>query len=78
MQDIGLVVKIVKALDSTDGAAGDYREAVEFLLALKRTLEPLQTFTAVGASLACSDEIRKCLKNIKKPIETSLVVVKDF
>jgi hypothetical protein len=40
-QAITLIVKVAKALDSADGAAGDCREAVSFLQSLRHTLEPL-------------------------------------
>jgi hypothetical protein len=40
---------IVKALDSFDGAAGDYREVVAFLRDLKYTMAPLRNFTSWNA-----------------------------
>jgi hypothetical protein len=46
---VTIAYNLIQALDSRDGAAGDYREAVTFLKDLKRTLEPLQTFAAWNA-----------------------------
>jgi hypothetical protein len=46
-QTITLSVKVVKALDSTDDAAGDYHEAIAFLQSLKHTIEPLHTSMAL-------------------------------
>jgi uncharacterized Zn finger protein len=56
---ITLFLNLVEALDSRHGAAGDYREAVAFLRDLKRTLEPLQTFTAWNAYPAYGNDIRE-------------------
>lgn len=36
---VTLVCKLIQAVDSVDGAAGNYREAVSFLRDLNRTLE---------------------------------------
>jgi hypothetical protein len=77
-QAITLIVKVVKALDSADGAAGGYREAVAFLQGLKHTLEPLQTFTALGAYPAYKDEIQKHVESIREPIESFLVSAAKF
>ncbi|KAF4632161.1 hypothetical protein G7Y89_g5964 [Cudoniella acicularis] len=57
--EITIVYNLVEALDSCDGAANDYREAVAFLQDLKRTLEPLQTFTAWNSHPAYGQEIGK-------------------
>ena len=51
--DITVAIKLVhgiyKVLDSCDGAASEYREAVAFLKELTQTLEPLKTFAAWNA-----------------------------
>jgi len=75
---IGLILKIVQALGDADGATSDYREAVAFLVNLKRTLEPLKTFSALGAFPAYGDEIKQYVDRIKKPIEECLEVAKAF
>jgi hypothetical protein len=75
---IVLIVKVVRALDDAEGAAADYREAVAFLVNLKRTLEPLQTFSALGAYPTYRDEIKKCVEGIKAPIENCLAVAAKF
>jgi hypothetical protein len=77
-QTIGLVIKIVKALDNTNGAAADYREAVAFLRRLKHTLEPLQTFSALNLYPEYGDDIRQSVKKIKEPIEKFLSIAKKF
>lgn len=77
-QAIGLIVKIVKALDEADGAAADYREAVKFLRSLKHTLEPLQTFAALDPYTEYRDEIRQHVEEIRVPIENFLVLVSKF
>lgn len=46
---IGLVIKVIKALDSGGGATKHYREATAFLQNLKDTLEPLQASTLFEA-----------------------------
>lgn len=75
---ITLIVKVVEALDSADGAAADYREAIAFLQSLKHTLEPLQTFTALGAYPAYKDEIQKHVEAIREPIESFLAIATKF
>ena len=77
-QAITLIVKVVKALDSADGAASDYREATTFLQGLKHTLEPLQTFVALGAYPAYKDEIRIHVESIREPVESFLASVAKF
>jgi hypothetical protein len=69
---ITLVYNLVEALDSHDGAAGDYREAVAFLRDLKRALEPLRTFTAWQTYPEYGREIGKQVEHIKEPIEKFL------
>ena len=46
---INTVLKIIKALDGSKGAAKDYRETTAFLRSLIHTLEPLQSSTAFEA-----------------------------
>jgi hypothetical protein len=65
---ITLVYNLVEALDSHDGAAGDYREAVAFLRDLKRALEPLRTFTAWQTYPEYGREIGEQVEHIKEPI----------
>ena len=77
-QAIVIIVKVVKALDGVDGAAGHYREAVVFLQNLKHTLEPLQSFTALGAYPAYGIEIQKHVEAIKHPIESFLATAAKF
>lgn len=73
-----LSYKLIQALDSCDGAAADYREAVSFLRDLKRTLEPLQTFTAYNANPAYGREIEKQVRHIKEPVEHFLATVLKY
>jgi len=75
---IELIVKIVQALDNANGAPADYREAVVFLVRIKHTLEPLQSFTVLEAYPAYKDEIRQCVENIKSPIESCLTLAARF
>jgi len=75
---IKLLVNLVEALHSSDGAAGDYREAVGFLTDLKRTLEPLQTFTALNAHPSYADDIRIQVERIKVPVEAFLKAVLKY
>jgi hypothetical protein len=75
-QTIGLVIKVVKALDNTNGAAADYREAVAFLGHLKHTLAPLQTFSALNLYPEYGDDIRQSVEKIIEPIEKFLSIAK--
>jgi hypothetical protein len=77
-QTIVFIVKVVKALDSIDGAAGHYREATAFLSSLKHTLEPLQTFTALKFYPTYGDEIKQCVEKIKQPIKRFAALVEGF
>jgi hypothetical protein len=77
-QAITLIVKVAKALDSADGAAGDYREAVSFLQSLRHTLEPLQTFTALGTYPSYKNEIQQHVESIRGPIESFLATATKF
>ncbi|CZR55057.1 uncharacterized protein PAC_04943 [Phialocephala subalpina] len=77
-QAIGLVIKVVKALDSANGAAADYREAVGFLRSLKRTLEPLQTFAGLELYPTYGEEIRQHVEKIQGPISKFLASAAKF
>jgi hypothetical protein len=55
---ITLVYNLIEALDNCNGAPGQYREAVGFQ-DLKRTLDPLQTFTAWNSYPSYGQEIRE-------------------
>ena len=69
---------LIQALDKVDGAAGNYREAVSFLQHLKRTLEPLQMFTAWSAYPDYGAEITEQVGYIKEPVEQFLAKVLKF
>jgi hypothetical protein len=73
-----LVYNLIQALDSVDGAAGDYRETVSFLRDLKRTLEPLQTFTAWNKYPEYGQDIGEHVAHIKEPVEIFLTAVLKF
>jgi hypothetical protein len=77
-QAIGLVIKVVNALDNTSGAAADYRDAVAFLGRLKHTLEPLQTFSVLNLYPEYGDNIRQSVEKIKEPIENFLSIARKF
>jgi len=69
---IKLVHDIYKVLDSCDGAASEYREAVAFLKELTQTLEPLKTFATWNAYPVYGREITARVSFIKTPIENVL------
>ena len=75
---ITLTYNLIQALDTCDGAAADYREAVSFLRDLKRTLEPLQTFTACNANPAYGREIEEQVGYIKEPVGHFLTAVLKY
>lgn len=75
---ITLAYNLVQALDSADGAAGDYREAVTFLRSLLRTLEPLQSFAASNANPSYGTEIKEQVDCIKEPVESFLSAVLKY
>ncbi|KAI0440391.1 hypothetical protein F4803DRAFT_527512 [Xylaria telfairii] len=75
---ITVIYNLIQALDSCDGAASDYRETVSFLHDLKRTLEPLQTFTACNAYPAYGRDIGKQVGQIKGPVEQFLSTVQKY
>ncbi|KAF4635285.1 hypothetical protein G7Y89_g2801 [Cudoniella acicularis] len=75
---ITLAYNLIQALDSCDGAASDYRDAVSFLQDLNRTLEPLQTFTTINANPTYGRDITEQVTHIKEPVERFLeAVLKD-
>jgi hypothetical protein len=73
-----LIYHLIEALDSCDGAASDYREAVGFLRDLKRTLDPLQAFAAWNAYPVYAKEIEGQVKQIREPVESFLEAVVKF
>jgi hypothetical protein len=75
---IALTYKLIQALDTCDGAAGDYREAVSFLRDLTRSLEPLQAFTSCNANLIYGRQIEEQVKCIKEPVERFLANVRKY
>jgi hypothetical protein len=75
---IAFFVKVVKALDNARGTPAEYREAVAFSRDVKRTLEPLHTFTALNAHPAYGEEIREKVEDIKVPIEDFLKAAKKY
>ncbi|KAI0543273.1 hypothetical protein F4679DRAFT_569382 [Xylaria curta] len=75
---VTVVYNLIQALDSCDGAASDYRESVSFLRDLKRTLEPLQTFTAWSAYPSYGRDIREHVGHIKEPVGQFLAMVQKY
>jgi hypothetical protein len=75
---IALIYNLIQALDSCDGAAGEYREAVSFLRDLKRTLDPFQTFTAWSAYPDYGREVAEQVAHIRKPVENFLQAVLKY
>lgn len=73
-----LIYNLIQALGSVDGAASNYREAVSFLHSLKRTLDPLQSFTAWRAYPMYGREIDEQVRHIKGPIEAFLAAAVKF
>lgn len=73
-----LIYDLIEALDSVDGAAGDYREAVAFLRDLKQTLEPLQTFTAWSTYPTYGKDIGEQAGHIRGPLEAFLKAVRKY
>jgi len=67
-----LAHSLYKALDSCDGAAREYREAVSFLKELIQTLESLKTFAAWGAYPLHWKEISDRVSFIREPVESLL------
>ncbi len=56
---IGLVIKVIKALDSGGGATKHYREATAFLQNPKDTIEPLQASTLFEAYPTYGELVRQ-------------------
>ncbi|CAG8978479.1 hypothetical protein HYALB_00005053 [Hymenoscyphus albidus] len=77
-QTIALVVKVVRALDRVDGAGASCCEAVAFLTRLRRTLEPLQTVSALQLLPNYVDNIRELVDEIQDPISHFLVLTAEF
>jgi hypothetical protein len=75
---ITLVYNLIEALDSRNGAAGDYREAVGFLRDLKHTLDPLQVFTVWDAYPTYGRDITEQVAYIKGPVESFLEAVLKY
>jgi hypothetical protein len=75
---VKLIYNLIQALDSCDGAASDYREAVTFLRDLKRTLDPLQVFAAWHAYPPYAKEIEEQVAQIREPVESFLETVAKF
>lgn len=73
-----LIYNLIRALDTVDGAASNYREAVSFLHDLKRTLEPLQSFIAWQAYPTYGREIEEQVRHIKGPIEAFLAAAVKY
>jgi len=67
-----LLCNVIQALDTADGTASNYREAVGFLQDLKRTLEPLQRIANLDADSTYGPEIAEQVKHIRGPVEDFL------
>lgn len=76
-QAITIVVKTVKALDAASAPAY-YREALAFFGGLMRTLQPLHTYTTLGARPSYQNEIKEHVSNIKYPIESFLSTIAKY
>ncbi|KAI1745799.1 hypothetical protein F4680DRAFT_113646 [Xylaria scruposa] len=75
---VTVVYNLIQALDSSNGAASNYRETVSFLQDLKRTLEPLQTFTAWNVYPAYGQDIGEHVGHIKEPVERFLAAIRKY
>lgn len=75
---ITLAYNLIQALDTCDGAASDYREAVSFLRDLMETLGPLQTFTACNANPIYGKDTKEQVGHIKEPVEKFLAAVLKY
>jgi hypothetical protein len=73
-----LLFNLVKALDSADGAANNYRESISFLRDLTRTIDGLHTLTALKAYPTYGDEITQQVVLIKEPVEKFVTVVRKY
>ena len=75
---IGLVIKVIKALDSGGGATKHYREATAFLQNLKDTLEPLQASTLFEAYPTYGELVRQQVDKIKLAVDHFLKLAGKF
>jgi hypothetical protein len=75
---ITVAYNLVQALDSVDGAAADYREAVLFLRHLLRTLEPLHICTTLGTTAEYGKDIEEEVGHIKAPVQKFLAAVVKY
>jgi hypothetical protein len=75
---VKLIYSLIQALNSCDGAASDYREAVGFLRDLNRTLDPLQSFAAWRAYPSYAKDIEEQVAQIREPVESFLKAVTKF
>jgi hypothetical protein len=75
---ISLAYSLIQALDSCDGAASDYREAVDFLRNLNHTLQPLAQFPELTAHPGYGKEISERVGYIKEPVETFLKSAEEY
>ena len=66
---IKFIIEVANALDATDGAAKEFREASTFLRDIKSALTPLQTFTALDTRPNYKADIERQVEAIKVPIE---------
>jgi hypothetical protein len=73
-----LLCRVIQALDTADGAANNYREAVSFLQDLRRSLEPLQRITHLSADSTHRAEITEQVKLIREPVEEFLKKAVEF
>jgi hypothetical protein len=70
---VTLIYNLIQALDSCDGAASDYREAVSFRF--ETYSRPLQAFTSWNAFPSYAKEIEEQANQIRVPVETFLEAV---
>ncbi|PMD49113.1 uncharacterized protein K444DRAFT_301242 [Hyaloscypha bicolor E] len=75
---VKLIYSLIQALNSCDGAASDYREAVGFLRDLNRTLDPLQSFAAWRAYPSYAKDIEEQVAQVREPVESFLKAVTKF
>ncbi|KAI0854864.1 hypothetical protein F4860DRAFT_498050 [Xylaria cubensis] len=75
---VTVVHNLIKALDSCDGAASEYRETVSYLHHLKRTLEPLQTFTTFDENPTLAQDIEKEVRCIRGSVEGFLSSISNY
>ena len=73
-----VIYNVISALDTVNGAAGHYREAVTFLQNLRRTLEPLEALTAWNTNPTCAKDVADQVKCIREPVEEFLKSVVKY